>query len=97
MNEPLRGPLLTLLVGVLLAGSLLCTVMLSLTALLVEQLSFRRYSGMRNLLISIWAALLENIGYRQLNAGWRMAGSVEAWRDKPADLVNLQRRGFTQR
>jgi cellulose synthase/poly-beta-1,6-N-acetylglucosamine synthase-like glycosyltransferase len=85
------------LVGVLLAVSLLYAVVLSLTALLVEQLSFRRYSGMRNLLISIWAALLENIGYRQLNAWWRMAGSVEAWRDKPADWGNMQRRGFTQR
>ena len=82
---------------ILLSVSVLYAIVLSLTALLVEQLSFRRYSGMRNLLISIWAAVEENLGYRQLNAWWRIGGALEALRDTPAEWGNMQRRGFTQR
>lgn len=82
---------------ILLSVSVLYAIVLSLTALLVEQLSFRRYSGMKNLLISIWAAVEENIGYRQLNAWWRIGGALEALRDTPAEWGNMQRRGFTQR
>jgi cellulose synthase/poly-beta-1,6-N-acetylglucosamine synthase-like glycosyltransferase len=84
-------------VWILLSVSLLYAIVLSLTALLVEQLSFRRYSGMRNLLVSIWAAFEENIGYRQLNAWWRLGGAVEAWRNLPAEWGNMQRKGFTHR
>jgi cellulose synthase/poly-beta-1,6-N-acetylglucosamine synthase-like glycosyltransferase len=85
------------MVWILLVVSVLYAIVLSLTALLVEQLSFRRYSGMRNLLISIWAAVEENLGYRQLNAWWRVGGAVEAWRDRPAEWGDMQRRGFTRR
>ena len=46
---------------------------------------------------SIWAAVEENIGYRQLNAWWRIGGALEALRDTPAEWGNMQRRGFTQR
>ena len=83
-------------VWILLSVSVLYAIVLSLVALLVEQLSFRRYSGMRNLLISIWAAVEENVGYRQLNAWWRVGGAFEAWRDSPREWGNMQRRGFTQ-
>lgn len=83
-------------VWILLSVSLLYATVLSLTALMVEQLSFRRYSGMKNLLVAIWAAVEENVGYRQLNAWWRLGGSVEAWRETPAEWGNMQRRGFTR-
>lgn len=83
-------------VWILLSVSVLYAIVLSLTALLVEQLSFRRYGGMRNLWISIWAAVEENLGYRQLNAWWRIGGSLEAWRRSPAEWGDMQRRGFTQ-
>ena len=84
-------------VWILLTVSVLYAVVLTLAALLVEQLSFRRYTGMRNLLISIWAALEENVGFRQLNALWRMGGAMEAWRAKPAEWGDMQRRGFSHR
>jgi cellulose synthase/poly-beta-1,6-N-acetylglucosamine synthase-like glycosyltransferase len=82
---------------ILLSVSVLYAIVLSLAALLVEQLSFRRYRGTRSLLISIWAAVVENFGYRQLNAWWRVGGALEALRDTPAEWGNMQRRGFTQR
>jgi cellulose synthase/poly-beta-1,6-N-acetylglucosamine synthase-like glycosyltransferase len=84
-------------VWILLTVSVLYALVLTLSALLVEQLSYRRYAGMRNLLVSIWAALEENVGFRQLNALWRMGGAVEAWRDRPAEWGDMQRRGFGQR
>jgi hypothetical protein len=82
---------------ILLSVSVLYAIVLSLAALLVEQLSFRRYRGTRSLLISIWAAVVENFGYRQLNAWWRVGGALEALRNTPAEWGNMQRRGFTQR
>lgn len=84
-------------VWILLTVSVLYAVVLTLAALLVEQLSFRRYAGMRNLMVSIWAAFEENVGFRQLNALWRMGGAMEAWRDKPAEWGDMQRRGFSHR
>ena len=85
------------MVWILLTVSVLYATVLSLVALLVEQLSYRKYRGMRDLLVSIWAALEENFGYRQLNAWWRASGAIAAWRDKPAEWGNMQRRGFGTR
>lgn len=85
------------LIWVLLSVSVLYAIALALVAILVEQLSFRRYRGMRNLLIAIFAAFEENVGYRQLNALWRLEGAVEAWRRRPQVWGNMQRRGFETR
>lgn len=82
------------IVWILLCTSLLYSAVLTLTALLVEEFSFRRYRGMRDLAIAVWAAVEENFGYRQLNAWWRIGGAVEAWRGTRHDWGNMQRRGF---
>lgn len=84
------------LVWLLLVVSVLYAIVLSLVALLVEQLSFRRYRGMRNLLLSVLAALEENLGYRQVNSWWRAEGALQAWRSKPADWGDMQRRGLAR-
>ncbi len=81
-------------VWVLLATSLLYAVVLTLSALVIEELSFRRYRGLRDLAIAVWASLEENIGYRQVNAWWRMGGSLEAWRGTKHDWGDMQRRGL---
>ena len=81
-------------VWVLLATSLLYAVVLTLAALVIEELSFRRYRGLRDLAIAVWASLEENIGYRQVNAWWRMGGSLEAWRGTKHDWGDMQRRGL---
>jgi cellulose synthase/poly-beta-1,6-N-acetylglucosamine synthase-like glycosyltransferase len=81
-------------IWVLLAVSLLYAVVLTLAALVIEELSFRRYRGLRDLAIAIWASLEENIGYRQVNAWWRMGGSLEAWRKTRHDWGDMQRRGL---
>jgi cellulose synthase/poly-beta-1,6-N-acetylglucosamine synthase-like glycosyltransferase len=82
-------------VGLLLVVSLLYAAVLTLAALLVEELSFRRYRGLGDLSVSIRAAIEENFGYRQLNAWWRAGGALEAWRGTRHDWGDMQRRGFT--
>jgi cellulose synthase/poly-beta-1,6-N-acetylglucosamine synthase-like glycosyltransferase len=49
-------------------------VMLSVSALLLEELSFHVYSRPRELAALLAVSLLENFGYRQLNSVWRLWG-----------------------
>ncbi len=53
---------------------------LSLAAVAMEELTFRRYPRRRDLLQLFWLALVENFGYRQLNAWWRLRGTFSALR-----------------
>jgi cellulose synthase/poly-beta-1,6-N-acetylglucosamine synthase-like glycosyltransferase len=55
-----------------LAASLALGLMLSTTALLLEELSFHTYPKARHVLALFVVAILENIGYRQLMAVWRL-------------------------
>jgi cellulose synthase/poly-beta-1,6-N-acetylglucosamine synthase-like glycosyltransferase len=52
-------------------------VLLSVSALLLEELSFHTYPGKRNILLLFAAAVLENFGYRQINSYWRLEGLVK--------------------
>lgn len=49
-------------------------VMLSTAAVLLEEISFHLYERPRHLARLIFYAILENLGYRQLNAVWRLEG-----------------------
>jgi cellulose synthase/poly-beta-1,6-N-acetylglucosamine synthase-like glycosyltransferase len=49
-------------------------LLLSVTALLLEELSFHIYPRQRHLLYLLFAAIIENLGYRQLNMYWRLTG-----------------------
>ncbi len=49
-------------------------ILLSISGLLLETLSFRIYSRRRDMLLLFLMALLENLGYRQLNTLWRCRG-----------------------
>jgi cellulose synthase/poly-beta-1,6-N-acetylglucosamine synthase-like glycosyltransferase len=81
-------------VWILLATSLLYAVVLTFASLAIDEVSFRRYRGVRDIAIALWAAVEENLGYRQLNAWWRMGGSLEAWRGTKHDWGDMQRRGL---
>jgi len=84
------------LVLLLLSASVLFAVFVTLVALLAEELSFRRYRGLSDLLRAIWAAVEENFGYRQLNAFWRLGGLVEALCGTHRDWGEMTRKGFDQ-
>ena len=61
-------------VAVILGGAL------SLSAVALEELSFRRYPRLSDLLRLFSLALLENFGYQQLSAWWRLKGTISAIR-----------------
>lgn len=49
-------------------------VLLSMTAVFLDELSFRSYPKYRDLLIMTLVSIVENLGYRQLNSIWRLMG-----------------------
>ncbi|WP_199286662.1 glycosyltransferase family 2 protein [Nocardioides houyundeii] len=83
------------LVIILLTASVLFAVLVTLIALLAEEVSFRRYRGVPDLLRAIGAAVEENVGYRQMNAFWRLQGIVEALRGTTRDWGTMERQGFS--
>ncbi|MSP98014.1 MAG: glycosyltransferase family 2 protein [Betaproteobacteria bacterium] len=55
-----------------IAAAFALGVMLSTSALLLEEFSFRTYPKARHLLVLFLVSVLENFGYRQINAFWRL-------------------------
>jgi cellulose synthase/poly-beta-1,6-N-acetylglucosamine synthase-like glycosyltransferase len=51
-------------------------VLLSTTAILLEELSFHMYPKFRQLLLLYLLAIIENFGFRQLTAIWRLQGLI---------------------
>ena len=72
------------------AGYGLC---LSLATLLLEELSFRRYREPRDLRRLAAAAVLENLGLRQLHSWWRLVALL-TWRGRPQTWNSAPRQGF---
>ena len=81
---------------IMLTASVLFSVFVTLVALLAEEVSFRRYRGLPDLFRAIYAAVEENVGYRQLNAWWRFGGIVEVLRRSAHHWGDMQRAGFDQ-
>lgn len=74
----------SLLCGALSLNALLAFLLLafsvgfviSFTTILIEEILFRTYPKTKNILILFMTAILENFGYRQLNAIWRCQGLI---------------------
>jgi cellulose synthase/poly-beta-1,6-N-acetylglucosamine synthase-like glycosyltransferase len=69
-------------------------LLLSVLALAVEEFSYRRYRSWHDLGVALAAACLENLGYRQLHAWWRVQGTVAALRRRPSPWEEQPRAGF---
>jgi cellulose synthase/poly-beta-1,6-N-acetylglucosamine synthase-like glycosyltransferase len=78
----LSGRVDWLLVIAFLAVAVILGGVLSLAAVALEELSFRRYPRLVDLIKLFSLAALENIGYRQLNTWWRVKGTISAIRGK---------------
>jgi len=50
------------------------TFLYSLICLLIEELSFKRYTSLKVVLWMFFLSVIENLGYRQLNIYWRIKG-----------------------
>jgi len=69
-------------------------LLVSLVALVIEEVSFHRYPRWSDLWRGVLAAVLENFGYRQVLAVWQVAGAASAWRGRQAVWGSMQRQGF---
>jgi cellulose synthase/poly-beta-1,6-N-acetylglucosamine synthase-like glycosyltransferase len=90
----LMGRASTLYVTAFLAVAVVLGVVLSIAAVGLEELSFRRYPRRRDLLKLFLFGVLENFGYRQLNAWWRFRGTIRAVRGKEG-WGSMVRKGFS--
>jgi cellulose synthase/poly-beta-1,6-N-acetylglucosamine synthase-like glycosyltransferase len=52
-------------------------VLVSISSLMLESLSFNLYEKRRHMIWLIVASVLENIGYRQINSVWRLIGLIQ--------------------
>jgi len=68
-------------------------VALSIAAVGLEELTFRRYPRLRDLVHLFALAVAENFGYRQLSTYWRVRGMVSVLRRKKG-WGAMTRRGF---
>jgi cellulose synthase/poly-beta-1,6-N-acetylglucosamine synthase-like glycosyltransferase len=68
-------------------------MVLSVSAVCLEELTFRRYPAKKELVLLFFIGILENLGYRQLNTYWRVKGTLSALSGKGGWGV-MARKGF---
>lgn len=77
-----------------LGVALLYGILLSMSAVLIEEISFHRYPRVRDMLIFFLAAVVENLGFRQLTAVWRVRAFYDYFRGNQS-WGEMTRKGFT--
>ncbi|HXG69044.1 MAG TPA: glycosyltransferase [Gemmatimonadaceae bacterium] len=68
--------------------------LISIAAVLLEEVSFRRYPKVSQLLAMAALGVIENFGYRQLTSWWRLVGVVDYLRKKKK-WGSMTRRGIS--
>ncbi|HEX4492423.1 MAG TPA: glycosyltransferase family 2 protein [Acidimicrobiia bacterium] len=71
-------------------------ILLSFSALTVEEFSFHRYAAWKDLGAGLGAALLENVGFRQLHAWWRVRGLFNAITSTSKEWEDMPRSGYDE-
>lgn len=71
-------------------------ILLSVAGVLLEQLSFQMYPRVRQIFKLVLVAVAENLGYRQLNAWWRIVGLYRWATQKEAGWGTMKRKGNWQ-
>jgi cellulose synthase/poly-beta-1,6-N-acetylglucosamine synthase-like glycosyltransferase len=66
-------------------------ITLSLSALLMEEITFHLYQRPADLLKLVMVSVLENFGYRQLNSYWKLIGLIRWIRGTKAEWGNMVR------
>jgi cellulose synthase/poly-beta-1,6-N-acetylglucosamine synthase-like glycosyltransferase len=76
-----------------LAASIGMGMVLSLMVLVLEEIWFHTYPRWRDLGVLLLAVIVENLGYRQLNAWWRLQGLWQWARGKQGGWGEMRRSG----
>lgn len=71
-------------------------ILLSVSGLLLEEISFRMYPKFRQLAVLALVVVLENFGYRQLNSWWRLLGLYRWAAQREAKWGEMKRKGLGQ-
>jgi cellulose synthase/poly-beta-1,6-N-acetylglucosamine synthase-like glycosyltransferase len=74
------GSLSVAFAATFLVIALLYAMVVSVLAVLLDDITFRRYPRISDLGILILGAIVENLGYRQLTVWWRVRSFWEFWR-----------------
>ena len=80
---------------VIVSFTLLIGTLLSVTVIAVEEFTFHRYRSGRDLLALVGAAVLENVGFRQVHAWYRLQGLLRAVTKRNPVWTAMPRTGFT--
>lgn len=78
------------------AAAFLYGVVLSTLSVCLEELSFKKYTKVKHLIILMAASLLENFGYRQMIAFFRFKGFIEYYLGK-RDWGKMEKKGSEQK
>ena len=79
--------------GLMIAVSVLFGVAVTLLAVLLNDVTSRRYMRGRDLVLLVAVAILESFGYRQLNSLWGCVGTVQAMTGK-GGWGSMKRKAF---
>ena len=69
-------------------------VVLSLSSLVLEELSVRKYPKYSHIIILFFFSIFENFGYRQLHTWWRFKGIIDYLKGKK-EWGKMERKGIT--
>lgn len=72
------------------------SILVTLAAMTVEELSYHKYPRWRDLLTTVGVAVLENVGYRQATAVWRLEGWWHSLTGRKQEWGTMTRTGFTE-
>lgn len=78
-----------------LSAAILLGVIMSVLAVLIEELTFRRYDRIRDVAILVGYAFIENFGYRQIHAWWRFRGLIGYLKGN-VEWGEMKRAGFAR-
>lgn len=81
--------------GLFLSVALFYGILLSILSLMIEEVSYHRYDKWLYLWDAVLASVLENFGFRQLHAIWRLEGTWKALRRADRTWGTMTRKGFS--
>lgn len=90
----LTGAVNPVMVFVLLGLALGTGILVTVFAVLLEELSYHRNPRWQDVMLLMACAFLENLGYRQLTALWRLDGWWKALRGARSEWGVMSRTGF---
>ena len=91
----LVGMLNLLSVATFFALTLLLSMLLSILAVFLDDIAFRRHARVRDLALLTLASIVENLGYRQITVWWRVCAFWEYWRGQTG-WGQMERRGLSR-